>query len=142
MPAKCGRVSQTPNSSGRRLKGLIMAHRLNEKPTISALLEDNESDTDELFLPGSEGDSNRLNIQSESDSEEDISSGDNISQFQRATSGELLVICRHCATLKLGSFLCYECKCIVIRMCNTRPASLDPTKKLEYLKTPACEAHA
>lgn len=55
--------------------GLIMAYHLNEDAITSALLENNDSDTEELFLPGSEGDSDHLSIQSESDSEQDISSG-------------------------------------------------------------------
>ncbi|GBP67499.1 hypothetical protein EVAR_49865_1 [Eumeta japonica] len=52
-----------------------MAHHLNEDAIISAFLEDNDSDTDELFLPGSEGDSDHLSIRSESDSEVNISPG-------------------------------------------------------------------
>ncbi|CAG4936455.1 unnamed protein product [Parnassius apollo] len=53
-------------------EGLIMAHHINENAILSALMEENDSDTDELFLPGSEDDSDHLSIQSESESEEEV----------------------------------------------------------------------
>ncbi|CAG5031791.1 unnamed protein product [Parnassius apollo] len=57
-------------------------------------MEENDSDTDELFLPGSEDDSDHLSIQSESESEEevqDITSGGESScsnQFYTGKNGK------------------------------------------------------
>ncbi|CAB3228076.1 unnamed protein product [Arctia plantaginis] len=49
-----------------------MARRIDHHEILSALMDDSEGATDKLYLPGSEGDSDHLSTQSESDIEEDV----------------------------------------------------------------------
>ncbi|CAG5058227.1 unnamed protein product [Parnassius apollo] len=55
-----------------------MAHRISDNAIASALVEESDDELDELFLPGSEDESDHLSVQSECESEveeEEITSG-------------------------------------------------------------------
>ena len=41
-----------------------MARRINEYEILSALMDDSDGDSDELYLPGSEGDSDHFRFRS------------------------------------------------------------------------------
>ncbi|CAG4959920.1 unnamed protein product [Parnassius apollo] len=53
-----------------------MAHRISDNAIASALVEESDDDLVELFLPGSEDETDHLSVQSECESEEEeITSG-------------------------------------------------------------------
>ncbi|CAG5037346.1 unnamed protein product [Parnassius apollo] len=54
-----------------RCLGFEMAHRISDNAIASALLEESDDDLDELFLPGSEDESDHLSVKSECESEEE-----------------------------------------------------------------------
>ncbi|CAG5055512.1 unnamed protein product [Parnassius apollo] len=51
--------------------GFEMAHRMSDNAIASALSEESDDDLDELFLPGSEDESDHLSVQSECECEEE-----------------------------------------------------------------------
>ncbi|CAG4940036.1 unnamed protein product [Parnassius apollo] len=66
-----------------------MAHRMSDNAIASALVEESDDELDELFLPGSEDESDHLSVQSECESEEEeITSGGEFSSSRQFCMGK------------------------------------------------------
>ncbi|CAG5052769.1 unnamed protein product [Parnassius apollo] len=79
------------NSKRKLCLGFGMAHRISDNAIAFVLVEESDDELDELFLPGSEDESDHLSVQSECKSEgeeEEITSGGEFSSCHQFYMGK------------------------------------------------------